>query len=100
MFSGEIARPGKTRFSSNKKRFDLTKNRNRYLTFTLNMIKIMSKKKKKKHSSFHAAQVLQRNRAIQDGFYDGRFMTKVVKDRKKEESKRKARGKVDLRKEE
>jgi hypothetical protein len=53
-------------------------------------------KKKKKNTSFHAAKRLQRKLAKQAGFYDGRFKTKVVKDKKKEESKRLARKKVDL----
>jgi hypothetical protein len=53
-------------------------------------------KKKKKSSSFHIAKRLQRKLAIQQGFYDGRFKEKVVKDKRKEESRRKARRKVRL----
>ncbi len=45
------------------------------------------------------AKKLQRKLAIQAGFYDGRFKEKVVKDKKKEESKRKARKKIRLDKE-
>ena len=52
------------------------------------------KNKKKKNSSFDVAKNLQRKLAIQQGFYDGRFSQKVVKDKKKEESKRKARKKI------
>jgi hypothetical protein len=52
------------------------------------------KQKKKKSSSFNAAKNLQRKLAMQQGYYDGRFAEKVVKDRKKEESKRKARKKI------
>ena len=57
----------------------------------------MSKKKKKKReSSFQAAKRLQRKLALQAGFYDGRFKERVVKDKKKEESRRRARKKVNL----
>lgn len=51
-------------------------------------------KKKKKHSSMNVALNLQRKLAIQQGFYDGRFKEKRVPDKKKEESRRKARKKV------
>ena len=56
-------------------------------------------KKKNKESSFNAAKRLQRKLAMQSGFYDGRFREKVVKDKKKEQSRTKARKKVDLNKE-
>ena len=49
--------------------------------------------KKDKNSSMNIAKKLQRKLAIQAGFYDGRFKEKVVKDKKKEESKTKARKK-------
>jgi hypothetical protein len=58
------------------------------------------KKKQKRESSFHVARKLQRKLAMQQGFYDGRFKEKTVKDKKKEHSKKLARKKVDLRKEE
>jgi hypothetical protein len=51
-------------------------------------------RKKKKSTSFNAALNLQRNQAIRDGFYDGRFKEKRIKDKKKEEDKFKARRKV------
>lgn len=54
---------------------------------------------KSKNSSFNIAKKLQRKLAIQAGFYDGRFREKTVKDKKKEESKRKARKKIRLDKE-
>jgi hypothetical protein len=54
---------------------------------------------KKKASSLQVAKKLQRKLAIQDGYYDGRFKEKVVKDKKKEESKTKARKKVNLNRE-
>jgi hypothetical protein len=55
--------------------------------------------KNKKNSSFNAARRLQRKLAMQAGYYDGRFKEKVVKDKKKETSRKLARKKVDLRKE-
>jgi len=58
------------------------------------------KKKKKQQTSFDVAKNLQRKLAIQQGFYDGRFKEKIVKDKKKEYKKKLARKKVDLRKEE
>jgi hypothetical protein len=58
----------------------------------------MSKKKKKQ--SVITALKLQRKLALQQGFYDGRFKEKVVKDKKKESEKKLARKKVDLKKEE
>ena len=51
-------------------------------------------KKQKKASSFHAAKTLQRKLAIQQGYYDGRFKEKIIKDKRKEESLRKARKKI------
>ncbi len=59
----------------------------------------MSKKKKKKQS-VSVALKLQRKLALQQGFYDGRFKEKVVKDKKKEEERRLARKKIDLKSEE
>ncbi len=58
------------------------------------------KKKKKKQTALDVARNLQRKLAIQQGFYDGRFKEKTVKDKKKEYSRKLARKKVDLRKEE
>ena len=55
----------------------------------------MKKKRKKKQSSFNTAKSLQRKLAMQSGFYDGRFREKTVKDKKKEQSKKLARKKVD-----
>jgi hypothetical protein len=52
------------------------------------------KTKKKKNTFLGVAKNLQRKLAIQQGFYDGRFSPKVVKDKKKEESKRLARRRV------
>jgi len=57
------------------------------------------KKKKKKETSFQVAKKLQRKLAMQEGFYDGRFKEKVVKDKKKEFNKRLSRKKVSLEKE-
>jgi hypothetical protein len=51
-------------------------------------------KKQKKASSLNAAKRLQRKLAMQQGYYDGRFKEKVVKDKKKEESRRKSRKKI------
>jgi len=56
--------------------------------------------KKKQQSAFETAKRLQRKLAIQQGFYDGRFKEKVVKDKKKERQKKLARKKVDIGKEE
>ena len=53
-------------------------------------------RKKKKSSSFNAAKTLHRKLAMQQGFYDGRFKEKIIKDKKKEERKRRARKKIDL----
>jgi hypothetical protein len=60
----------------------------------------MTAKKKKKQTAFETAKKLQRKLAMQQGYYDGRFRTKFVKDKKKEEEKKLARKKVELRKEE
>jgi len=57
-------------------------------------------KKNKKSSSFNAAKRLQRKLSMQAGFYDGRFKEKVVKDKKKEYSRKLARKKIDLKKDE
>lgn len=56
--------------------------------------------KKKKNKAAIVAQKLQRKLALLQGFYDGRFKEKVVKDKKKESEKRLTRKKVDLKKEE
>ena len=56
--------------------------------------------KKKKQTAFETAKRLQRKLAIQQGFYDGRFRARIVKDKKKEQQKTLARKKVDLRNEE
>jgi hypothetical protein len=58
------------------------------------------KKKKKQQTSFDVAKKLQRKLALREGFYDGRFREKTVKDKKKELSKKLARKKVDPGKEE
>ena len=63
----------------------------------LQRIRVM---KKKKQSAFLAAKRLQRKLAMQAGYYDGRFREKVVKDKKKEYSRKLARKKVDVKKEE
>ncbi len=55
--------------------------------------------KKDKNSSLNIALKLQRKLAIRAGYYDGRFKEKTVKDKKKEDSKRKARKKVRIEKE-
>jgi hypothetical protein len=52
--------------------------------------------KKKKQTAFETAKRLQRKLAMQQGFYDGRFKEKVMKDKKKEEKKKLARKKVDF----
>lgn len=57
------------------------------------------KKKKKKESSFGIAKKLQRKLAMQQGFYDGRFKEKVIRDKKKEYSKKLSRKKVNPEKE-
>jgi hypothetical protein len=57
-------------------------------------------KKKKKQTALETAKRLQRKLAIQQGFYDGRFKEKIVKDKKKEFSKKMARKKIDINKEE
>lgn len=46
-------------------------------------------------STFKSAQSRERESAKSQGFYDGRFKTKVVKDKKKELSLRWARKKGD-----
>jgi hypothetical protein len=40
------------------------------------------------------ARAIQRKLALIQGFYDGRFKPRVVKDKKKEASRKKARSKV------
>ena len=57
------------------------------------------KKQKKKLTSLGVAKKLQRKLALQQGFYDGRFKEKTVKDKKKENSRRLARKKVNVDKE-
>jgi hypothetical protein len=56
----------------------------------------MAGKKKQKSSSLNFARNLQRKLAMAQGFYDGRFKEKRIKDKKKEENRRKARGKIRL----
>ena len=56
---------------------------------------IMGKKKQKK-KSVTVAQALQRKLAKQQGFYDGRFKEKTVRDKKKEWRKKLSRMKVKL----
>jgi hypothetical protein len=36
---------------------------------------------------FQMAKAKERERAVEDGFYDGRYRTKVQKDKKKEQKK-------------
>jgi hypothetical protein len=60
----------------------------------------MKNKKKNKLSSFDVAKNLQRKLALQQGFYDGRFKEKIIKDKKKELKKKFARKKVNINKEE
>jgi hypothetical protein len=50
-------------------------------------------KKKKRESAQQAARRLQRKLALQQGYYDGRFRERTVKDKKKEAKKRWARRK-------
>jgi hypothetical protein len=57
-------------------------------------------KKKKKQTSFDVAKNLQRKLALQQGFYDGRFKEKTIRDKKKEWKKKFARKKVNINKEE
>ena len=56
---------------------------------------IMGKKKQKK-KSVTVAQALQRTLAKQQGFYDGRFKEKTVRDKKKEWKKMLSRKKVNI----
>ncbi|HNP49004.1 MAG TPA: hypothetical protein PKK99_08780 [Bacteroidia bacterium] len=46
---------------------------------------------KKRNKANEVAKKLQRKLAVQQGFYDGRFQEKTVKDKKKEMKKRWAR---------
>ena len=48
-------------------------------------------------NTFKHSQARERESAKEQGFYDGRFKTKVVKDKKKELSRNWARGKGILR---
>lgn len=50
------------------------------------------KKIKKKKDNYHAKKV--REDAMEQGFYDGRFRKRVVPDKKKKQSKEKARKKI------
>ena len=54
------------------------------------------KNRKKKPESLLVAQNLQRKLARQEGFYDGRFREKVIKDKKKEGKRMWARKKGSL----
>jgi hypothetical protein len=47
-----------------------------------------------KKESIRSARKRQRESAREQGFYDGRFRTRVVTDKKKEAEKRKCRGKM------
>ncbi|MCO5231848.1 MAG: hypothetical protein M9958_11925 [Chitinophagales bacterium] len=47
--------------------------------------------KSKKHSSIKAVKKARREMAIQQGAYDGRFAPKVLKNKKKESSKKSCR---------
>ena len=47
----------------------------------------------KRMKTFKSSQGRERESAKAQGFYDGRFKTKVVKDKKKEMSRKWARGK-------
>jgi hypothetical protein len=60
----------------------------------------MKKKKKDKQTSLDVAKKLQRKLALQQGFYDGRFREKTIKDKKKEWKKKLAREKINPYKEE
>ena len=53
-------------------------------------------KKKRKKKSVTAALALQRKLAKQQGFYDGRFKEKTVRDKKKEREKKLSRKKVNI----
>jgi hypothetical protein len=53
-------------------------------------------KKKLKRKSVNVAQALQRKLAKQQGFYDGRFKEKTVRDKKKEWKKKLSRKKIKL----
>ena len=53
-------------------------------------------KKKQKKKSVSVALALQRKLAKQQGFYDGRFKEKTVRDKKKEWKKKLSRKKVKL----
>jgi hypothetical protein len=53
-------------------------------------------KKKKKNSSATAARSLQRRIAKLQGFYDGRFRSRTVLNKKKEASRKLARKKMNL----
>lgn len=50
--------------------------------------------KKKKISSLNLAKKLQRKLAMQEGYYDGRFRNKVIKDKKKEANRKASRNKL------
>jgi hypothetical protein len=52
------------------------------------------KKKTNKKAEIKRARALQRKLALQQGYYDGRYRPRVVKDKKKEADRRKARRKV------
>ena len=53
-------------------------------------------KKKQKKKSVNVAKALQRRLAKQQGFYDGRFKEKTVRDKKKEWKKKLSRKKIKL----
>jgi hypothetical protein len=56
----------------------------------------MSKKKQKKSSNYHHIESQNRENAKEQGFYDGRFKTKIIRNKKKEASKRLTRKKIGL----
>lgn len=51
----------------------------------------MATKKKKKSSLYHHIESQNRENAKEQGFYDGRFKTKIIRNKKKEASKKLAR---------
>ena len=60
------------------------------------MVNVTSKQTYINHmNTFKQSQARERESAKEQGFYDGRFKTKVVKDKKKELSRNWARGKGD-----
>jgi hypothetical protein len=54
----------------------------------------MTKKKQKKSSLYHHIESQNRESAKEQGFYDGRFQTKIIRNKKKESTKKLTRKKV------